>query len=103
MVTGTARSGLAIHYKPGKRNVLADALSRAPVSTENEIPLVPAEKLVAMVMGPQDSSKSGESNLCTRQMKVNQIMNYLENCTLPTEEKKARELVLAREQYVLID
>ena len=94
---------LAIHYKPGKRNVLADALSRAPVSTENEIPLVPAENLVAMVMGLQDSSKSGESNLCARQMKdpdLNQIMNYLENSTLPTEEKKARELV---EQYVLIE
>ena len=30
-------------------------------------------------------------------------MNYLENGTLPTEEKKARELVLARKQYVLIE
>ena len=30
-------------------------------------------------------------------------MNYLENGTLPTEGKKARELVLAREQYVLIE
>ena len=62
--------------------MLADALSRAPVSTENEIPLVPAENLVAMVMGPLDSSKSGESNLCARQMKdpdLNKIMNYLEN------------------------
>ena len=97
---------LAIHYKPGKRNVLTDALSRAPVSTESEIPLVSAENLVVMVMGPQDSSKSGESNLCSRQMKdpaLNQFMNYLENGTLPTEEKKARELVLAREQYVLIE
>ena len=45
---------LAIYYKPGKLNVLADALSQAPVSTENEIPLVPAENLVAMVMGPRD-------------------------------------------------
>ena len=58
---------------------------------------------MAMVMGPQDSSMSGESNLCARQMKdldLNQIMNYLENGTLPTEEKKARELVLAREHYM---
>ena len=97
---------LATHYKQGKRNVLADALSRAPLSTENEFPLVPAENLVTMVMEPQDSSKSGESNLCARQMKdpdLNQIMNYLENSTLPTEEKKARDLVLAREQYVLIE
>ena len=86
--------------------MLADALSRAPVSTENEIPLVPAEKLVAMVMGPQDSSKSRESYQCARQMKdpdLNQIVNYLENGTLPTEDKKARELVLTREQYVLIE
>ena len=47
---------------------------------------------MAMVMGPQDLSKSRESNLCARQMKdphLNQIMNYLENGTLPTEEKKA--------------
>ena len=54
--TGTARSGFGYPlYARGKRNMLADALSQAPVSTENEIPLVPALNLVAMVMGPQDS------------------------------------------------
>ena len=29
-------------------------------------------------------------------------LNHLGNGTLPTEEKKARELVLARKQYVVI-
>ena len=52
-------------------------------------------------MGPHDVSKSGESNLCARQMKY-PCLNHLGNGTLPTEEKKARELVLARKQYVVI-
>ncbi len=45
-----------------ERNVLADALSRSPVSREEEgFPLVVEDSLVAAVAGPQVASESGES------------------------------------------
>ena len=96
---------LSIFYRPGKKNVLADALSRAPIQGEDMM-LVPEENLVAAVASPEFSAKSGEGRLCERQCLdpgLRQIMLYLQSTTLPTDEKEARELALTAQQYVLLD
>ena len=74
---------LSIFYRPGKKNVLADALSRSPIQGEDMM-LVPEENLVAAVASPQVSAKSGEGNLCERQRLdpgLRQIMHYLQSRT----------------------
>ena len=93
---------LAIFHRPGKKNVLADALSRSPVGGPAVDSLPPEEHLVAAI-GGQDRSKSGEESLGDRQRRdaqLREIIVYLETGTLPSEE---RELALTRQQYVLLD
>ena len=98
---------LAIYYRPGKKNVLADALSRSPVSVREEgSPVVLEESLVAAVSGPQESSESGEGGLRARQrgdLELCQIIRYLEEGELPSDDKKARELALSKQQYLLVE
>ena len=92
---------LKIHYRPGRLNDRADALSRAPLemdTTNNE------EKMVAAVETSQLVAKDGD--LAERQRKdqsLNVIIQYLKDGTLPQPEKEAKELVLNKGQYVLID
>ncbi len=91
---------LTISYKPGKKNVLADALSRSPISGEGT-PLIAEEGLVAAVGGLQDSSKSGEGILSERRgdPDLRQVMEYLETGRLPLDQKRAREMVLSRQEF----
>ena len=94
---------LSIFYRPGKKNVLADALSRSPVDGAQ---LVPEEGLVAAIESPQQPSKSGESGLGARQrgdLGLRQVMEYLESGALPSDQKRAKELVLSKQQYLLLD
>ena len=76
---------LSIHYHPGKKNVIADALSHLPVRAEDGT-LVPEESLVASIGGsPQENSKSGEDSLGDRQRgdaELRQIIEYLETGTM---------------------
>ena len=97
---------LAIFYRPGRKNKLADALSRSPVGQDRNNPLVPEENLVAALVDPSVSSKSGEGSLGERQYRDPQlklVMQYLETGELPAEEKKARELSITGQQYVLLE
>ena len=99
---------LSIFYRPGKKNVLADALSRSPVGGEQDPPLVPKETLVAAIESAeaQAKAKSGEGSLGTRQRDdpwLSDVIDYLEEGALPPDVKKARELSLTAQQYVLLD
>ena len=73
---------------------------------------------MAAVEGPQDASKSGETTesgvtaksgegtLSERQWgdpDLRQVLEYLETGKLPSDQKRARELVLSRQQYVVVD
>ena len=54
----------------------------------------------------QERSKSGESSLRSRQRddpELRQVMEYLEGGKLPDDDKRARELTLSREQYLLLN
>jgi hypothetical protein len=104
---------LVIHYHPGKKNLKADALSHNPILQE-----APDEDdgdvLIAHLEGstsitPQklcDDLHSPKDSLATRQREdpeLLQFIRYLEDGTLPQDEKDARVVALSAEQYTLIE
>ena len=95
---------LYLHYRPGKTNQNADALSRSPVATQSD---VNNENVVAIISVPKVSDKNGERNeLSESQMSDDQlrpIIDYLRSGNLPNDENSARELALNKKQYVLLD
>ena len=97
---------LHIHYRPGRRNEKADALSRSPYSTPGTS--VDADEQVVAAVGPNDppsSSKGGDQSLSDRQRcdcTLAPYFSYLEDGILPDEETKARELLLSRNQYTVV-
>ena len=92
---------LKIHYRPGRLNDHVDALSCVPLemdTTNNE------KKMVAAVETSQLVAK--DRDLAERQRKdqnLNVIIQYLKDGTLPQPEKEAKELILNKGKYVLID
>ena len=100
---------LTIEYRPGSRNQKADALSRYPVSLlKSESP----EELTPAVVAAVDTYWRGQSNrnmadtLSERQRAdpaLSYIIRYLEDAVLPDDDKKARELVLGRSQYTILE
>ena len=109
-----ARWGMAIqeldihiHYRPGKANSNADALSRFP--DEEEEPCDTDAQVPAVVATTYPSSvqaKDGEPTLATLQRSdsnLREIIEYLEHRTLPADEKRGRELALSRSQYQIVE
>ena len=101
---------LKIEYRPGKGNTRADALSRYPVS------LLPSDcartqtcsLVAAMEAQRHDESgeECGEDILADRQRAdphLRDIILYLETGDLPSENRRARELVVGRAQFTLSD
>ena len=93
---------LKIHYRPGRLNSCADALSHAPLvvpGTDRE-----GKTMVAAIGTPQVQAK--DSDLADRQgtdPQLGPIVQYLRDGILPLLEKEAKELVLNNDQYVLVD
>ena len=61
--------------------------------------------IVAVVSEPQNSAKSGEG-IKDRQREdaeIKMIIDFQENNILPDDDRKARELLLSRMQYQLMD
>ncbi len=99
---------LSIHYRPGKRNANADALSRSPIPPEgaDHTPGSGVFGIMSALQVHQVPAKDGEADLGARQRgdpELREIMDFVQSGTLPEEEKRARELVLAKTQYVVID
>ena len=98
---------LVLHYKPGRVNQKADALSRSPCHPDGaEAPL--EERVIATIesIDPQASAKGGESSLESLQREDVALLpyfTYLEQGILPTEDHVAKELVLTRDQYEILD
>ena len=86
--------------------MLADVLSRAPAEECVSGSQDQVGRLVAAVTEAQERSKSGESSLRSRQcddLELRQVMEYQEGGKIPDDDKRARELTLSREQYLLLD
>ena len=103
---------LVISYRPGKNNVLADALSRHPVSCADDVSSVSEEALVAVVQQPLSESKSREvpraqdRDLETRQHQdplLRSVIQYLSHGEIPDDDRRARELSITSQQYVVLD
>ena len=100
---------LTIEYRPGKGNQKADALSRYPISLlSNDVLDEPASAVVAVV-GVSDyheGEQDREGTLANRQRMdpyLREVNFYLDNGVLPEDETRARELVLGRSQYEILD
>ena len=97
---------LSPFYRPRRKNVLEDALSRSPLGEKESPVLVLEETLVAAVESTQDPAKSGECNLgewLRGDPWLRQVIAYLETGVLPSDGSKARELAVYRQQYVLLE
>ena len=89
---------LVIQYRPGKKNQSADALSRMPTKPQEFVAAKDREAVI--------NSLASDDSLGTYQdsdMGLRVIKEYLKDGKLPSEDRVARELVLSREQYKLID
>ena len=103
---------LTIHYCPGKKNTKADALSRYPVRVDKD--KRETEAVVAHVEGtPKEAlayssgaPSPADETLADRQRRDPELLNtiqYLDEGTLPLEEKDARRVTLIAEQFTVID
>ena len=97
-----------IRYRPGRANTSADALSRNPLPATETNENVPPFSILATLQ-PSSEAEDGEDpnkELVGAQRKdpeLLRVIQYLEDGTLPTEDKFAREIVLCKSQYVLVD
>ena len=97
-----------IRYRPARVNASADALSRNPLPATETNENVPPFSILATLQ-PSSAAEDGEDpnkELVGAQRKdpeLLRVIQYLEDGTLPTEDKFAREIVLCKSQYVLID
>ena len=122
---------LTIHYRPGKSNVCADSLSRCPldqpdicvedsvagankgeksesldvgedfVGEENSLDKQSEHLIIAAV-----GQESEEQRIGSRQREdpyLKEIIDYQEGDILPSDDKKARELLMSRSQYHLME
>ena len=94
---------LAIAYRSGRKNEKADALSRYPVpqeSIEEEIPPV--------IAATTPSGNEGRHQDCLEERQrsdpeLAEIIRFLEEGTLPDDDKSARLLVLNKPQYTMVE
>ena len=98
---------LKIEYRPGSGNKKADALSRHPVR-----PLIdddanqPTPAVVAALEASTDGNKVSGITLREKQRldpDLQLLITFLEDHALPEDDRKARELVLGRAQYTMIE
>lgn len=97
---------LEIHYKPGRSNQAADALSRQPVSTALLEAPVQAKDGEGTVHRLTTNGDENSECLASRQdsdVGLKRIKQYLLDNKLPDQEEKARELTLNKAQYEVID
>ena len=101
---------LEIKYHPGRGNQKADALSRYPVSLLRDDDIDESTPVVVAAVEASTNSmnmrEKGEVTLSKKQRRnpyLQSVIVYLEDDVLPDEEKKAREIVLGRTQYTIVD
>ena len=108
-----ARWGLAIQeldlqilYRPGTKNQNADALSRSPVprtgvESGEEVAAKDGEGAVNALVCDDPTQEFGAKQDGDPSLQV--IKHYLRTGELPDDEQRARELVLSRPQFEILD
>lgn len=89
---------LEIHYRPGRKNANAEALSRAPTTS---IPSHPYGIVAALRNTPLSHSKGGERSLEQRQQEdpdLQPIHDFLLKGSLPLEDDVVRKITLTQSQ-----
>ncbi len=97
---------LMIHYKPGRTNQKADALSRAPCGPETEESEFEQTIVAEVSASPQSPAKGAERSLELLQREDSTLapyFTYLEGDILPDDEAAARELALTKSQFEIVD
>ena len=102
---------LIIQYKPGKKNVIADALSRYTISVERSNEEEEVSILVAFTDANEVVSTLSEQERCQSTIAEHQqtdpdpqpIIEYLENNSLPDDNSKAQQIILNKPNYTLVD
>ena len=98
---------LYIHYRPGKKNANADALSRTPIATDlanNQVDT--SEYLLATIAGEVNEKDREGEPLEAQQLAdltLKPIIDYLADKKLPEDERLAKEIALTQNHYALID
>ena len=94
-----------IHYRPGKANNNADALSRCTTTHISDSD-VPWKVLAALQADVQPVKEGEEETLSAKQLadpEIAEVITYLEENVLPSNGRRARELTLTRMHYEVID
>ena len=95
---------LEIQYCPGTKNQNADALSRSPIPrpvVEREVAAKDGEGAVNALVCDDSRQELGAKQDGDPSLQA--IKHYLRTGELPTDEQKARGLVLSRPQFEIVD
>ena len=103
---GLQELDLKIEYRPGRGNKKADALSRHLSTTNRYNANQSTPAVVATLEASNDSAKASGITLSEKQRLdpyLQLLTTLLDDHALPENDKKARELVLGRAQYTMIE
>ena len=100
---------LNIQYSPGRKNSNVDALSRFPLEVGVDDSESEADHSVLQVAAdgslvtnvPRETDEI--SKLQSRDDELRLVRQYLKDGTLPSDEKRARKILLQKDQFVLLE
>ena len=100
-----AELDLEILYKPGSKNANADALSRSPIGPpDDELECAQVANVESEPGTDHENVGNDElSNLQRQDSDFSRMIAYLEDDTLPQDEKQARKLTMEKPNFVLVD
>ena len=99
-----AELDLEILYKPGHKNANADALSRSPIGPpDDELECAQIANVESEPVAEHENVDNDELSKLQRQnSNFLQMITFLENDTLPQDEKQARKHSIEKPNFVLV-